>query len=261
MSGEGWKTEIAMTQVLITRPLEPAQQLAGQLAEHGLSSIIMPLYTFSKLPPSAQAVAALSRRIQPRLAVFTSPRAVRFGLSHVPADHVSETRFAAIGEATRAALVKHGIEVHLVPASGFTSEDLLQLPELAAEPGLAIIFCAPGGRKVLANGLAALGWDVVEAMVYERVALEPAPAHADAIAGAKELISIWTSVAALELAREQLPGPAWDALLHSTMLVISGRIQHRLEELGARCVKRAEGPGNADLLRSVLQLAGDATST
>ena len=77
-----------MTQVLITRPLEPAQQLAGQLAEHGLSSIIMPLYTFSELAPSAEAIAALSRPALPRLAVFTSPRAVRFGLPHLPADQV-----------------------------------------------------------------------------------------------------------------------------------------------------------------------------
>jgi uroporphyrinogen-III synthase len=250
-----------MTQVLITRPLEPAQQLAGQLAEHGLSSIIMPLYTFSGLAPSAEAVAALSRRIQPRLAVFTSPRAVHFGLPHLPAERARDTRCAVIGEATRAALVKRGFEVHLVPASGFTSEDLLQLPELAADPGLAIIFCAPGGRKSLYRGLAALGWDVVQAQVYERVALPPAPAHAEAIVAAKDLVSIWTSVAALDLAREQLPGPAWVRLLNSTMLVISGRIQHHLQGLGARRVEIADGPGNADLLRSLLRLTGKAAGT
>lgn len=247
-----------MTQVLITRPLEPARQLAGQLAEHGLSSIIMPLYTFSDLAPSAEAVAALSGPARRRLAVFTSPRAVRFGLPHVPADTGGGTRFAAIGEATRAALEERGRVVDLVPASGFTSEDLLRLPELAAEPGLAVIFCAPGGRDALARGLAGMGWDVVEAMVYERVALEPSAAHVDAIAGAKDLISIWTSVAALELAREQLPGAAWDALLRSTSLVISERLQRHLQELGAAAVVRADGPGNADLLRSVLRLAGKA---
>jgi uroporphyrinogen-III synthase len=246
---------------LITRPLEPAQQLAGQLAEHGFSSIIMPLYTFSELTPSAEAVAALSRPARPRLAVFTSPRAVRFGLPHLPADRAGDTRIAAIGEATRAALEQRGFNVHLVPSSGFTSEDLLRLPQLAAEPGLAIIFCAPGGREALADGLAVLGWDVVKAMVYERVALPPAAAQAEAIIEAHDLVSIWTSVAALELAREQLPGPAWDHLLRSTMLVISGRIEHYLQGLGARRVVRADGPGNADLLRSVLRLGEGAEKT
>ncbi|MGD9021942.1 MAG: uroporphyrinogen-III synthase [Lysobacterales bacterium] len=250
-----------MTQVVITRPLEPAQQLAGQLAEHGLSSIIMPLYTFSELAPSAEAAAALARPARPRLAVFTSPRAVNFGLSQLPADRIPDTRIAAIGEATRSALEKRGIDVHLVPARGFTSEDLLQLPELAVAPGLAIIFCAPGGREALAKGLAALGWDVVPAMVYERVALPPAPAHVKAITEAGDLVSIWTSVAALELAREHLPGPAWDKLLRSTMLVISERIQHHLQRRGAGRVVRSDGPGNADLLRAVLRLAEGAGET
>jgi uroporphyrinogen-III synthase len=246
-----------MTQVLITRPLEPAQQLAGQLAEHGLASIIMPLYTFSEIAPSAEAVAAWSSATRPRLAVFTSTRAVRFGLPHIPATQLDETRFAAIGEATRAALEARGHAVHLVPKAGYTSEDLLQLPELAAEPGLAIIFCAPGGRDALASGLVDMGWEVVSSMVYERVALQPAPAHAEAIIAAPGLISIWTSVAALELARERLSPAAWDKLLSSTMLVISKRIQHHLQGLGARRVERSEGPGNADLLRSVLRLTAD----
>ena len=106
-----------------------------------------------------------------------------------------------------------------------------------------------------------MGWDVVKAMVYERVALPPAAAQAEAIIEARDLVSIWTSVAALELAREQLPGPAWDSLLRSTMLVISERIQHYLQGLGARLVVRADGPGNADLLRSVLRLAEGAGKT
>ena len=68
-------------------------------------------------------------------------------------------------------------------------------------------------------------------------------------------------VEVLELAREHLPGPAWDKLLRSTMLVISERIQHHLQRRGAGRVVRSDGPGNADLLRAVLRLAEGAGET
>jgi hypothetical protein len=45
------------------------------------------------------------------------------------------------------------------------------------------------------------------------------------------------------------------------MLVISERIQHHLQGLGARRLVRSDGPGNADLLRSVLRLAEGAGKT
>jgi len=130
----------------------------------------------------------------------------------------------------------------------------LQLPELASGPGNAIIFCAPGGRETLARGLADLGWDVVKAMVYERVTLLPTSGQIEAISAADDLISIWTSISALKLARENLPGTAWEKILCTPALVISTRIQHHLQQLGATCVELADGPGNADLVRSIQRL-------
>ena len=49
------------------------------------------------------------------------------------------------------------------------------MPALAAGPGTAVIFCAPGGRDALASGLRGKGWEVLEAMVYERVPLPADP--------------------------------------------------------------------------------------
>jgi len=243
-----------MTQVLVTRPLEASQKLADQLDALGLSPIVMPLYTFTACTPPFEMATAWPNPGVRKLAVFTSPRAVHFGLSQIPEDCLNDLEFAVVGSATRAILESSGHTVHLQAPVGFTSEDLLLMPELALELGDAVIFCAPGGREALEKGLGELGWNVVKAMVYERVTLLPTSVQIEAISAADELISIWTSVSALEIARAHLPEAAWDKLLCKPALVISKRIQHHLQQLGARRVELADGPGNTDLLHSIQRL-------
>jgi uroporphyrinogen-III synthase len=249
-----------MTQVLVTRPLESSRQLAGQLDALGLAAIVMPLYSFAACEPTVELKSAWSSPGKRILAVFTSPRAVRFGLPHLPHDAVDDLEIAAVGAATRTKLESHGHPVHLQANTGYTSEDLLQMPELAADPGEAVIFCAPGGREALSNGLQALGWGVINAMVYERIPLLPAQAQVDAIMAADDLLTTWTSVSALELARENMPAEAWDKILKAPALVISDRIAHHLQNLGASRVIRADGPGNSDLLQSIQRLTGRLSS-
>jgi len=249
-----------MTHVLLTRPLEASRQLADQLGAAGLTAIVMPLYTFSARKPSDEFMSVWSGVKQRRLAVFTSPRAVHFGLPYIPSDGLKDLEFASIGSATRVSLEKAGLEVHLQSQAGYTSEDLLQLNELAVDPGDAIIFCAPGGREAMARGLSELGWKVVKAMVYERVALQPGPEQVDALLACEVLLSVWTSVSAVELAREQLSEVVWNKILSEPVLVISGRIKHHLQQLGANRIELAAGPGNAELLQSIQRLTRTGVS-
>lgn len=93
-------------------------------------------------------------------------------------------------------------------------------------------------------------------MVYQREPLYPAADQIDAITAADDLLSIWTSISALELARKHLPGDVWAKILNAPALVISSRIQHHLQQLGAARVERADGPGNTELLQSILRLTG-----
>ena len=246
-----------MTHVLVTRPLEASQQLAGQLEAAGLVPVVMPMYTFSAREPAMNMNSAWSAPVGRKLAVFTSPRAVQFGLSHIPGDQLNGLEFAVIGEATRAMLLSSGCPVHLQPGTGFTSEDLLQLPELAVDPGDAVIFCAPGGREALANGLQGLGWNVSRAMVYQRVPLQPQAAQIDMISAAKDLLSVWTSISALKIAEKCLPATVWEKILSAPALVISARIQHHLQQLGASSVELADGPGNSALLQSIINRPQD----
>ena len=250
-----------MTQVLVTRPLEASQQLAEQLEALGLFAIVMPLYTFSARRPALDMDSAWSTSTARKLVVFTSPRAVQFGLSYIPRDVLHELEFAVVGSATRAKLESSGYPVHLQAGTGFTSEDLLQVPELAVDPGEAVIFCAPGGREILAKGLGDLGWKVASAMVYERMPLRPEPAQIDSISAAKDLLSVWTSISALKLAEQFLPGAVWAKILNAPALVISARIQHYLQQLGATRVELADGPGNPELLQSIINRPQDGQQT
>ena len=243
-----------MTYVLITRPLDKSQQLADQL-DVPLIPIVMPLYTFRARKPDVDIDPAWPVDGSRKLAVFTSPRAVQFGLPFIPPrDQLDGLEIAVVGSATRTALEASGYPVHLQARSGFTSEDLLQIAGLAANTGTAVIFCAPGGRKTLVEGLDGLGWHTVKAMVYERVPLQPDSSQLENLSAADHLISVWTSVSSLKLAEEYLPGNLWGKILNSQALVISSRIQHYLRQRGAGSVEVADGPGNPDLLRSILRL-------
>jgi len=240
-----------MTHVLITRPRKASLQLARMLGESGINSTVMPLYTFSPWQPGLDMRKAFAGRKGRKLAVFTSPRAVQFGLEHIPSDFLHKLEFAAVGSATRRQLEASGLKVHVQARCGFTSEDLLQVSELATDPGVAVIFCAPGGREKLASGLHDLGWTVSMAMVYQRQPQRPAQHLIDELISARGLLSVWTSVSAFELAREYLPAAAWSKILHAPALVISARIKHHLQQAGAAHVALAEEPGNAGLFQLI----------
>lgn len=250
-----------MTHVLVTRPLEASRQLADQLEAHGLIPVVMPFYTFSPCEPLPRISSVWSEGSLRKLAIFTSPRAVQFGLPFIPAsDQLNGIEIAVVGSATRAALEASGYPVHLQAGSGFTSEDLLQIPALAEDPGVAVIFCAPGGRKTIAEGLGDMGWRTVEAMVYQRVPLRPDSRKVENLRDSGGMISIWTSISAIDLAEKSLPGDVWGKILGSSALAISSRIQHHLMQLGANRVELADGPGNPELLGSILRLTREKTT-
>ena len=79
-----------MTQVLVTRPQEASQELAGQLEAHGLEAVIMPFYTFQARSPDFEVGKAWLEGEESKVAVFTSPRAVTHGLAQVPRDRVPD---------------------------------------------------------------------------------------------------------------------------------------------------------------------------
>lgn len=247
--------ETGMTRyhVLITRPQPEAAELASSLADAGMSPVLMPAYGFEATPPGP-SLEAFCRSPGRKLIIFTSKRAVAYGLPGLSADLLQAADVAAIGPATAAALESAGCAVSVVPEGGYTSEDLLQHPGLLSRPGTALILAAPGGRTALAEGLERAGWRASMAFVYRRVELEPAAAEVQRLLLADNVVSVWTSENAMRSLAVRLPGAAWKKVCQGTAVVTSERLRKALQALGARHVVVAAGPGNSHLKARLLHL-------
>jgi uroporphyrinogen-III synthase len=244
---------LKFTHCLITRPETEAVRLAALLSGAGLEVIVLPAYRFEPAVPGFDWTEAW-RAAARKLAVFSSTRAVGFGLRQLPAGFLDAVEVAAIGPATADALEQAGHPVSIFPERGFTSEDLLDHPDLARNPGDALIFAAPGGRQALRKGLEAIGWRVRMAMVYRRAERVPPRAQAELVEQAGRLISVWTSASALQILRSALPAGAWRNICRGQCVVTSRRLRNKLMAAGADSVSVTDGPGNDAIRDLILQL-------
>lgn len=217
----------------------------------GTPAIVMPALGFAA-PDQAFEPGPEWRRAARRLAVFTSPRAVCYALAALPQTFFADTGIAAIGPATAAALHEAGWPTLQPPAGGFTSEAFLQMPELQAAPGRALVFAAPGGREALLDGLLERGWQAEMAIVYQRETLAPGPAALARLQGAERVVSIWTSGTAMQSLLAALPEEIRGKLLQGVFVVVSARLAETARRLGAQAVQVAAGPDNAALLECAL---------
>ncbi len=166
--------------VIITRPREPAEALAGALESEGAHTFVFPTLAIEGIAPSAQLAAALEALPHAALAIFVSAHAVERGLAAVrrQGGWPAGVRVAAVGEATAEALRQSGFASVISPRDRHDSEALLGLPELQEVDGADIvIFRGQGGREKLRESLQARGARVSYAQCYRRVCpkADPAP--------------------------------------------------------------------------------------
>lgn len=238
--------------VLVTRPQPQCAELARLLEARRVSAIEMPAMGFAA---AAQPFEPGARWLEARhrLAVFTSPRAVEYGLAVLPPALLAKVTVAAIGPATAEALAQRGLSAMQAPDGGYVSESLLQAPQLQLAPGQALILAAPGGRDALMEGLTALGWQVQVGEVYRRVPLPPQAPAIEALRTAPLVVSTWTSSAAMSTVLGGLPKDVTTRLLAGPWVVISERLAAGARGHGATDVQLADGPDNQALLRAALK--------
>ncbi|HLF32109.1 MAG TPA: uroporphyrinogen-III synthase [Xanthomonadales bacterium] len=253
--------------ILITRPYAEAMELAALLAPFRVEVIILPAFEFAAraLPP--EQVRQLQQSViapQPPLLVFTSPRAVDFGLGQVPPGVLKNSRIAAVGASTAEVLLQSGISDVLSPRHGYSSEDLLETiraekqlhaPIAAGEAGQAFIFAAPGGRDALREGLEELGFLAQMLLVYERIPASLEPTAIAAIEQAESLLAVWTSANSMNALHQRLPAGCWASLRQAEWLVISDRLMGLAQSFKPAKLHLALGPANADILGAIQALA------
>lgn len=238
------------TTVLITRPEAEASLLAGVLRKRGMQTVCIPAFRFE----SGAAKLNFSRAWDEgsrRLAIFSSPRAVEFGLQQIPAGFLDQVEIAAIGPATSERLQVAGHKASIIPASEFNSESLLEHPALNSKPGCAVIFAAPGGRQRLFLGLAALGWKVQFAHVYLAVPLQPGRAETQTLLQAEHILSLWTSSNAMDHLAGHLDGFAWERICVGDFIVTSKRLAALASHYCKGRITVSNGPGNEALAEAI----------
>ena len=205
--------------ILVTRPEQQAASLCAEIERLGGSAVRFPTIAI-------EPVVALAAQ-ECDLAVFTSINAVAHGSHLIPLN--SNARVAAIGRATAQALTEAKIKVDYVPEAGFTSEALLDHPELQLTPGMrALIVKGQGGRELLQQSFEASGLSVQIREVYRRVrpALDPSLRDAYETEWAANGIDVvaLTSVATLENLLEMLTERGQQLVRSMDAIVASSRI-------------------------------------
>ncbi len=241
--------------VLVTRPEAQAGELSRLLAAAGCRVYHLPALETRPCADLAALAGALGPLDHYRYVVFVSANAVRHGASLLRGQGTHH--LVAVGPATAAALVTAGHAPALVPARGYTSEDLLASPQLQDVRGARILIVrGSGGRDVLADTLNARGAEVRYADVYERVRAVPPPGAVEAVeqAWANGAIDVVTATSG-EVLRclMELLTPMGRALARDAVLLVGGerlgREARRMGYEGELVV--AESPESAALVAAL----------
>ena len=234
--------------VVITRPLQQAEPLARAVAALGRTPVVLPLLDISPLPDQAPLRAALARLADYALVAFVSPNAVDSAFAHIAAwpDGVD---IAIVGEGSRAALLRHGIDgsrvrVHAPrdPANSDSEHLLEALGGMRMAGRRVLVVRGETGRELLPDALRAAGAQVDTVAAYRRTlpALSPALATTlrDLLAGRNDWII--TSSEALrglvdlvrQLPDSGAPGANVEKLQHQHLIVPHARIADTACALG-----------------------------
>lgn len=239
--------------VLVTRPQGIGENLVQAIESRGGEAVLVPAIEIEPLQPDTSELADLATLPAGGLAIFASRNAVAWGARYLPQPR---PRIAAIGPSTASALATLGLNPDIYPV-GFTTEDLLQQPELESLTGVRVfIIRGEGGREALAAGLKARGARVRYLNVYRRV---PALLNADR---REQLLARWNAggihvytATSVDIFRNlcAILGAEGEGLLRNTPLVtVSTRVLQIAEQWGHSAARLlADGPDDHSLAEAL----------
>ncbi|WP_409315891.1 uroporphyrinogen-III synthase [Pseudomonas sp. KCJK9016] len=238
--------------LLLTRPADDCEALAGVLAGQGIFSSCLPLLEIAPLPVSdtmRQAFDGLSRF---SAVIVVSKPAARIAAQLI--DAVPAVPWFSVGAATAQILRDRGLDAHC-PDEGDDSEALLQLPRLletVAQPGARVLILrGEGGRELLAERLRALGASVEYLELYRRDLPDYPPRELPRRITAERLNGLVVSSGQGFEHLRQLAGDTWPALAQLPLFVPSPRVAEQARAAGARTVVDCRGASAAALLTAL----------
>lgn len=212
--------------ILVTRPVAQSVSLVAAIQSMGGIAYSFPLIEIQPVSPCPEVLEGFSGY---NLVIFVSQNAVDCAWPCLTNDFPASARLAAVGQATAAAMERHGQPPDIVPARQFDTEGLLAMPDLESVTGQRVLIVrGAGGRELLAETLRDRGAIVDYAEVYRREPTEQVLTYSE-----DEIdVILVTSSEALENLRNiaQQSGRLW--LTEKPLLVIHERIAVRAGELG-----------------------------
>lgn len=243
----------------MTRAAPDDSGLIERLHTDGFDALACPMQR--RMPIDENELAADFDALgQVDVLVLTSPHAAEVAASALGAPRLRGALLIAPGAGTAARLPhrQDGAFELCFPRSGGTSEDVLDLPELAAERiagRRVVILAAPGGRRLIADTLRRRGAEVVRLAPYLREALAPADALLEALGLNRPLITLVSSTAALTGLERGLSDSLRARWLASGFVVSSARLADALRGLGAERIEIADGASADAMHRALVALA------
>lgn len=250
-------TALAGFSVLVTRPAHQAEALCRMIELQGGRAVRLPLLSLEPVPPSARVQKQLQEGHAADWWIFTSVNAVRYARELDRGEWPRQ--LAAVGPATSAALEATGRAV-LAPLSAYSSEGLLELPELQqVQDRRMLIVTGEAGLQVLAPALRERGAQVEVAEVYRRVPLPYDETRVLASLRGVDSIVI-TSGASLDHLLRLTPPASQLGLLRKQLVVPSARVVEHATRLGFRSIQAVEQMSDAGILR-ILETQAQAART
>lgn len=220
--------------ILITRPINQAQNLHAQIEARGGHAILFPTIEIQALDEITIKNKILQLE-KYNIAIFVSPNAVTCVLPLILKQYQhwpSHIKVAVIGEGTAKVLQTYNVKTDFLPAQKqFNSEELLKLEIFNnITDQKIIIFKGEGGRDLLTKELRQRGALVDEANVYQRNL--PQLLQPDFLASNAIDIIVCTSVTALQNLWLLTPPEQRTWLQNIHLVVSSERIAVAARNLG-----------------------------
>lgn len=157
--------------ILICRPDPDASRLAGQFRETGAEVRLLPTIARTPLPESPEIRTLIQDLDHFHHIIAVSPYAASLLLALIEAwwpQIPVGIRWYGVGKATAAVFADAGLEP-VAPPSGWTSEDLLAVPQLATPEGERVLLVrGEDGRELMRETLTARGARVTPLALYRR---------------------------------------------------------------------------------------------
>jgi uroporphyrinogen-III synthase len=240
-----------MLTILNTRPKEQAGALTALLKARGCAVIEQPLLHIGPPPEPEVARKTLIDGLKADAWVSVSANAVDGAHALLGTVAPTHPTLVAVGPTTAQRIQRLWQRTAVVPAQRHDSEGVLAL-KLWAHVQNAILLAAPGGRDLLTDALRGRGIDLKVVHTYQRAQVNWPKPMLTKLRGARQLVTIATSQAALDALHEVANNQQLEQVLDAPIVVASARIGERAQQLKFREVRVARSASDAELAAAAL---------